>query len=399
MEEYVKNVKQFVVGQGSIQECPPRGKLPPPPPQLDRILVEKAGHLTLQSTDSAKQVKPISQLITARPFVKISSDAPTTHQIKQMSTKPHAGFQEQYSDLPPPPPDMLIGSPYPPPPDMLISSPYPPPPPPEPTVESIESENPIQLASGNQRKEDPVRDFFDFLDEQEGKKLPGKLKSPFLHQAAASGQFNAAARPFGVSPVASPNLSQRNPINVPSALSANAPVASRGSSPRLDSRRDGTVPSPMNGNQPTRRLLTTDFDYTPESSVAKSNNNNNNPSQSIMPICNNNNNNQSPIMDRHTSAQRPNQSIQQGTKPPPPPPPQEKYVTGQIPSSSSIAAAANQANYQQEVIQESEQHWSCRKCCQPIQTGTVAIFAERAGSDKCWHPQCFVCSICHVRKT
>ena len=26
--------------------------------------------------------------------------------------------------------------------------------------------------------------------------------------------------------------------------------------------------------------------------------------------------------------------------------------------------------------------------------GEVAIFAEKAGKDKCWHPNCFVCNTC-----
>ena len=26
--------------------------------------------------------------------------------------------------------------------------------------------------------------------------------------------------------------------------------------------------------------------------------------------------------------------------------------------------------------------------------GEVAIFAEKAGKDKCWHPNCFVCDTC-----
>ena len=301
MEEYVKNVRQFVVGQGLVQECPPRGKLPPPPPQLDRILGEKVSHLSLQNPAAAK---PVAQFITAKPFVKTES---TTQQVRRMSAKPDASaaiVQEEF-DLPPPPPELLAPSPD----------------------------------NNTKRPSDPVRDFFDFLDEQEGKKLPGKLKSPFLHQAAASGTFNATARPFGTSPGTSPNLSQRSATKPP-------PL---GSSPLLDKRQSG---------QPTnqRRLMTTDFDYVPEDPVTKANNNN---PAAVAPSINNNN--LSPSANRRPSGQQ-----------------------------------QQQPTYQQEVIQQSEQQWCCRKCSQPIEAGTVAIFAERAGSDKCWHPQCFVCSICNA---
>ncbi|XP_037092711.1 testin-like [Pollicipes pollicipes] len=34
---------------------------------------------------------------------------------------------------------------------------------------------------------------------------------------------------------------------------------------------------------------------------------------------------------------------------------------------------------------------SCRAAMRP---GDVAVFAERAGANKCWHPQCFVCATC-----
>jgi len=49
-----------------------------------------------------------------------------------------------------------------------------------------------------------------------------------------------------------------------------------------------------------------------------------------------------------------------------------------------------------EVAVQVEKIWLCQNCTQPIRGGEVAIFAERAGSDKCWHPDCFSCSICHV---
>ena len=30
-----------------------------------------------------------------------------------------------------------------------------------------------------------------------------------------------------------------------------------------------------------------------------------------------------------------------------------------------------------------------------MKNGEVAVFAERAGQDKCWHAACFTCSECH----
>ena len=38
--------------------------------------------------------------------------------------------------------------------------------------------------------------------------------------------------------------------------------------------------------------------------------------------------------------------------------------------------------------------WSCAGCGQRMGPGEVAIFAERAGQDKCWHPGCFACCEC-----
>lgn len=33
----------------------------------------------------------------------------------------------------------------------------------------------------------------------------------------------------------------------------------------------------------------------------------------------------------------------------------------------------------------------CSKCEKTIETGDMAVFAERAGDDKCWHVGCFTC--------
>ncbi|XP_063585654.1 testin-like isoform X2 [Penaeus indicus] len=38
--------------------------------------------------------------------------------------------------------------------------------------------------------------------------------------------------------------------------------------------------------------------------------------------------------------------------------------------------------------------FSCQYCSLPMNVGDVAIFCERAGQDKCWHPACFCCFTC-----
>ncbi|XP_077425655.1 testin [Vanacampus margaritifer] len=40
------------------------------------------------------------------------------------------------------------------------------------------------------------------------------------------------------------------------------------------------------------------------------------------------------------------------------------------------------------------QNFSCRHCNQPMRVGDPAVYAERAGYDKLWHPACFVCCTC-----
>ncbi|XP_061679626.1 testin [Syngnathoides biaculeatus] len=41
-----------------------------------------------------------------------------------------------------------------------------------------------------------------------------------------------------------------------------------------------------------------------------------------------------------------------------------------------------------------QQSFSCRHCAQPMLVGDPAVYAERAGYDKLWHPACFVCCTC-----
>ncbi|KAA0724441.1 Testin [Triplophysa tibetana] len=39
-------------------------------------------------------------------------------------------------------------------------------------------------------------------------------------------------------------------------------------------------------------------------------------------------------------------------------------------------------------------NYSCHQCQQPMKKGEPAVFADRAGYDKLWHPGCFVCCTC-----
>ncbi|XP_041692977.1 testin [Coregonus clupeaformis] len=39
-------------------------------------------------------------------------------------------------------------------------------------------------------------------------------------------------------------------------------------------------------------------------------------------------------------------------------------------------------------------HYSCHQCQLPMRQGEPAVYAERAGYDKLWHPACFVCCTC-----
>ena len=41
-----------------------------------------------------------------------------------------------------------------------------------------------------------------------------------------------------------------------------------------------------------------------------------------------------------------------------------------------------------------ERSWMCGGCGEEMRAGQVAIFAERAGEDTCWHPDCFSCWEC-----
>lgn len=361
MEDYVKQMKQNVVGQGLIQECPPRGRLPPAPPLLDRIIEQKVSQITLQPAQSKspsvspKPSRSPAQLVTPRPFVRFE-DAPSADLIRKMSSKPHAGSDS-------------LGLPPPPPPEVLQQAPPPLPAVPAPQIPSVEPPTPplppppapqSEVVLGERPKFDPVREFFDFLDEQDGKKLPGKLRSPFLHQEAAAGNFNAAPRPYHEqrrdpgastqrwSPVNSPLSSKK----IPQRPSGAAGGGRGGSSQPI---HQSTPPQTRLNQSGTRQLLTTDFDYVP----VDDNRINNNPPAAPL-------NNNPPSKQ----ASSPLQKVKETPQGP--------------------------VRYEQEIFELPEQQWHCHKCRLPVQPGTVAVFAERAGSDTCWHPQCFCCSICNV---
>jgi len=44
--------------------------------------------------------------------------------------------------------------------------------------------------------------------------------------------------------------------------------------------------------------------------------------------------------------------------------------------------------------QHEASHLECHKCSEALLAGDVAVFAERAGKQAAWHPQCFVCCTC-----
>lgn len=44
-----------------------------------------------------------------------------------------------------------------------------------------------------------------------------------------------------------------------------------------------------------------------------------------------------------------------------------------------------------------QENVTCAKCDQMLDYGDVAVFADRAGPAKVWHPACFTCAVCNVR--
>ena len=107
------------------------------------------------------------------------------------------------------------------------------------------------------------------------------------------------------------------------------------------------------------------------------------------------NNNEFPVIPRTNFQHSHPHSISTG---PPPAPPAPVVLQQQLDQHPHHLHHHPQEVQQQqhEVPVQVEKIWLCQNCTEPIRGGEVAIFAERAGSDKCWHPHCFSCSICHV---
>jgi len=57
------------------------------------------------------------------------------------------------------------------------------------------------------------------------------------------------------------------------------------------------------------------------------------------------------------------------------------------------AESAGQGNIKEKTDKEVTS-WACDNCKEHLYSGEVAVFAERTGTDKCWHPKCFVCNTC-----
>jgi len=71
--------------------------------------------------------------------------------------------------------------------------------------------------------------------------------------------------------------------------------------------------------------------------------------------------------------------------------------TGSSPASTSPSPphCSPTPPQQQDIVRG--RAWTCAGCSLTMLPGSVAIFAERAGQDRCWHPNCFRCSSCGDR--
>ncbi|XP_011605624.2 testin isoform X1 [Takifugu rubripes] len=68
-------------------------------------------------------------------------------------------------------------------------------------------------------------------------------------------------------------------------------------------------------------------------------------------------------------------------------PPEEFGPPGGATGTTSTAGAMG-------ALGQPQQSFSCQHCGQPMRLGEPAVYAERAGYDKLWHPACFVCCTC-----
>lgn len=348
LEEYVKNVKQNAVGRGTIQECPPRYVTVTP------AIGGVSKSESVKKTGIKKLAAPPPQLdrILEHKINQLSLNRNRTSQnapriANFITAKP---FQAPRAS-PPPPMEEERDEEFPPPPPEFVNLP---PPPPELLQEEAEQETDLEAEVLHRE----MRSFMDFLEDKEhGKRAttPARVKSPFITSAS---QFNSSPKPYG-SPSAPPGSSG----------------SSGSSSPRM--QRFGSQ-SPQ-----TRRLLLTDIDMIPESAK-----NNNHAHHTAL------NNNEFPVIPRTNFQHSHPHSISTG---PPPAPPAPVVLQQQLDQHPHHLHHHPQEVQQQqhEVPVQVEKIWLCQNCTEPIRGGEVAIFAERAGSDKCWHPHCFSCSICH----
>jgi len=366
LEEYVKNVKQNAVGRGMMQECPPRyvavspavggvsksesvtragiKKLPGPPPQLDRILESKMNHLSMQPLPKpSENSRKLPNFVTARPY---QSPLPAaTHPVSELpdSLPPPPPLMEavDQEDFLPPPPE-FVNLPSPAADDGNLPPPPPPedanlPPPPPPLLYDPEMEEDAAILHQE------LKSFMHFLDEKDRAKrpTPGKLKSS-AYMAAAS-TFNTSPKPYAS----------------PSGSASSSPLM-----PRFGCHSAAGSHS-ASGSPKTRKVLITDIDLVPELKEDPAHPHRHHRF----------NNNTTPVNNNESAGSHPHsvRPMEKRIEIPPP------LVPVQIP----------------EVAVQVEKIWLCQNCTHPIRGGEVAIFAERAGSDKCWHPDCFSCSICH----
>nr|CAD7418035.1 unnamed protein product [Timema poppensis] len=68
--------------------------------------------------------------------------------------------------------------------------------------------------------------------------------------------------------------------------------------------------------------------------------------------------------------------------------PSKLIITEELSGLEGVTADVDLA----EAVEEA--HLECQECAQRVHSGEVAVFAERAGENAMWHPQCFTCHTC-----
>uniref|UniRef100_A0A4W6C349 Testin n=1 Tax=Lates calcarifer TaxID=8187 RepID=A0A4W6C349_LATCA len=66
-----------------------------------------------------------------------------------------------------------------------------------------------------------------------------------------------------------------------------------------------------------------------------------------------------------------------------------------LPEEMALVQAGGQGGAGAQQAGRPQQNFSCHHCQQPMRLGEPAVYAERAGYDKLWHPACFVCCTCN----